>query len=151
MRIAIGRLAKMGAHHEEKFVQFEGFAQEESGLQPHAVKLPVMFAGDDDDGRVARAVVAAQDFVECDAIQIGQANVEEDEMRVQVGNVLARPLSIVEKGELPVPVHFEGVLQEIGDTGIVFDNGDMPGKRDIILGRVCLQEIVSHVDGPSTD
>lgn len=151
MRIAIGRLAKMGAHHEEKFVQFEGFAQEEASLQPHAVKLPVMFASDDDDGRVARAIVAAQDFVECDAIQIGQADVEKDEVRVQGRDVLARPLSIVEEGKPPVPVHLKGVLQEIGDTGIVFDNGDVSWQRGIILKPFCLQEIISHVDGPSTD
>ncbi len=151
MRIAVGGFAEMGTHHEEEFVEFEGFAQEEAGLQPHAVKLPVMFAGNDDDGRVARTIVAAQDFVESGAIQVRQADVEEDEMRMQIGDDLARLLSIREEGELPVPVHFERVLQEFGDTGVVFDNGDMSGREGINLKRVCLQEIVSHVHGPSTD
>jgi hypothetical protein len=123
----------MGVHHEQEFMEFEGFAQEEAGLQPHTVKLPVVFAGNDDDGRVARAVVAAQNFVESRAVKVGQANVEQDEMRLQARNGLAGLFSIREEGELPVPVLFERVLQQFGNTGVVFDNGDMSGGGDIIL------------------
>jgi len=151
MRIAVGGFSEMGAHHEEKFVKFERLAQEEAGLQPHAVKLPVMFASDDDDRRLARAVVAAQDFVESGSIKVGQTDIEEDEMRMQVRNDLARLLAVSEEGELPVPVLFERVLQKFSDIGVVFDDGDMPGREDITLKRICMQEIVSHVHGPSTD
>src|SRR5690348_9398902 len=140
----------MGAHHKEKFVEFEGFVQEETGLQPHAVKLPVMFAGDDNNRRVARAVMPAQNLVESSPIEIGQTNIKEDEMRVQAGDVLARLLAIGEEGELPVPVRFERILQEFSDIGIVFDDGDLSGGI-ITLKRVYLQEIVSHVHGPSRD
>ena len=150
MRIAVGGFAKMSAHHKEKFVEFEGFVQEETGLQPHAVKLPVMFAGDDNNRRVARAVMPAQDFVESGPIKVGQANIKEDEMRVQPRDVLARLLAIGEEGELPVLVRFERILQEFSDIGIVFDDGDLSGGT-ITLKRVCLQEIVSHVHGPSRD
>lgn len=151
MGITIGRFAEMGAHHKEEFVEFEGFAQEEAGLQPHAAKLPVIFAGDNDNRRVARAVVAAQDFVEGGTVQVGQANIEEDEMRTQAGNDRAGLLSVREESKLPVPVGLERGLQQFSDIGVVFDNGDKPERRTIILKWVCLQEFVSHVHGPSTD
>lgn len=133
MRIAVGGLTEMGVHHQQEFVEFEGFAQEQAGLQPHAVKLPVVFAGNHDDGRVARAVVAAQDFVESSTVKVGQANIEQDEMRLQARNGLAGLFSIGEEGELPVPVIFECVLQQLSNTGVVFDNSDLPGGEDIIL------------------
>ena len=61
----------MGAHDDEDFGEFEGFAEEEAGLEAHAMKLPIVAAGDDDDGSVAGAVVAAQDFIEGSAVEVG--------------------------------------------------------------------------------
>ncbi len=149
MRIAVGGLAEMCAHHEQEFMKFERLVQEETGLQPHAVKLPIMLAGNDDNRRMARAIVTAQDFVESSTIKIRQANVKQDEMRMQAWDVLTGLLAIREEGKLPVLVRFERTLQKLGDFGIIFNNSDMPGRGDITLQRVCLQEFVSHVHGPS--
>lgn len=149
MGIAVGWFVEMGAHHEQEFVKFERLAQEEASLQPHAMKLPVMFAGDNNDGRMARAIMAAQDFVESRAIKVGQTNIKQDKMRMQAGNILARLLAVREEGELPVPVLFERILQKFGDIGIVFDDSNMPGRGGIMLKQVCLQEFVSHVHVPS--
>ena len=123
----------MGAHQEEEFVEFEGFAQEEADVQSHAVKLPIMAAGDDDDGRVTSANMAAQDFVEGGAIEAGEADIQEDEVRMQAWDGMARLLSVGEEGELPVRVLFERVKQEAGEIRVVFDNGDMSGRGDIML------------------
>ncbi len=70
----------MDAHDEEEFGEFEGFAQEEASVEAHTVELPVVATGDDDDGGVAGAVMAAQDFVEGGTIEVGEADVEQDEV-----------------------------------------------------------------------
>lgn len=114
----------MDAHDEEEFGEFEGFADEEAGVEAHAVELPIMATGDDDDGGVAGAVMAAQDFVEGGTIEIGETNVEQDQVGLELGNVLEGLLAVVEEGEVPVGVIFKGVMKKRGELGIVFDDGD---------------------------
>ena len=135
----------MDAHDEEEFGEFEGFAEKEASVEAHAVELPVVTTGDDDDGGVAGAVMAAQDFVEGGTIEVGEADVEQDEVGLEVGNALEGLLPIVEEGEVPVGVVFEGVTKKRGELGIVFDDGDDFGGWCGWLGIVWLQYIVSHV------
>ncbi len=115
---------EVDTHDEEEFGEFEGFADEEASLEAHAVELPVVTTGDDDDGGVAGAVMAAQDFVEGGTIEVGETDVEQDEVGLEVGNALEGLLAVVEEGEAPVGVVFEGIMKKPGELGVVFDDGD---------------------------
>lgn len=130
--------AQVGAHDEEEIGEFEGFAQEEAGLEAHAMELPVVAAGDDDNRGVAGAVVAAQDFVEGSAVEVGEADVKENEVWMKWGNGVTGVLAVVEEGELPVGKIFEGVAKEFGEFGVVFDDGDAPDGWGVVLQRVWL-------------
>lgn len=130
--------AQVSAHDEEELSEFEGFAEKEASLEAHAMELPVVAAGDDDDGGVTSAVVAAQDFVEGSAVEVGEADVKENEMWMKWGYGVTGDLAVVEEGELPVGEVFEGVAKEFGEFGIVFDDGDAPGGWAVVLQRVWL-------------
>lgn len=107
--------AKVGAHEEKELAEFEGLAEEEASVEAHAVELPVMATCDDDDRGMASAVVAAQNFVEGSAIEVGKADVEEDEVWVKRGYVATGDVSVVEEGELPVRKVFEGIAKKFGE------------------------------------
>lgn len=77
-----GRFAEVRAHDEEEFLESERLAQEEASLEAHAMKLPVVAAGDDDDGSVTSVAVAAQNFVQRGSIEVGQSNIKQDEVRL---------------------------------------------------------------------
>jgi hypothetical protein len=128
----------VGAHEEEEVDEFEGFAEKEAGLEAHAMELPVMAAGDDDDGGVAGAVVPAQDFVESSAVEVGEADVKKNEVWMKWGYGLTSDVAVVEEGELPVGEVFEGVAKEFGEFGVVFDDGDAPGGWGVVLQKVWL-------------
>jgi hypothetical protein len=130
--------AEMGAHDEEEIAQFERFAEEEAGLKAHAMELPVVAAGDDDDGGMASTVVAAQDFVQGGTVETGKADIEEDEVRVKCWHVATGYVAVVEESEFPVGKIFEGIAKEFGEFGVVFDDSDAPGGGGIILKRVWL-------------
>ena len=119
--------AEMGAHDDEELGEFEGFAEEEAGLEAHTMELPIVAAGDDDDGGVAGSVVPAQDFEEGGAVEVGEADVEEDEVWVKRRYGATGDVAVGEEGELPVGKVFEGVTKEFGEFGVVFNDGDAPG------------------------
>lgn len=128
--------AEMGAHDEEEFAEFEGLTEEKAGVKAHAMKLPVMAAGDDDDRGMASAVVAAQNFVEGCAIEVGKADVEEDQVWVKRRYIATGDVAIVEEGELPVRKVFEDIAKEFGEFGVVFDDGNVLERGGIILKRI---------------
>jgi hypothetical protein len=134
----IAGFAEVGAHNEKEVAEFERFAEEEAGVKAHAVELPVVAAGDDDDGSMTSAVVAAQDFVEGGAVEVGEADVEEDQVRVKCGHVATGDVAVVEEGELPVGKVFEGIAKEFGEFGVVFDDSNAPGGGGIIFKRIWL-------------
>ena len=134
-RRSIG-FAQVGAHDDEELGEFEGFAEEEAGLEAHTMELPIVAAGDDDDGSVAGAVVAAQDFVESSAVEVGEANVEENKVWMKWGYGVTGDVAVVKEGELPVWKVFEGVAKEFGEFGVVFDDDDAPEGWAIVLQRV---------------
>ena len=83
-----------------------------------------MAAGNDDDRGMAGGAVAAENLVEGGTVEVGEADVEEDEMGLQLWYGVAGKLSVGEEGKLPVDVFFEGVEKEVGELGVVFDNSD---------------------------
>ncbi len=139
------RFAQVGAHDDEEFGEFEGFAEEEAGLEAHAMELPIVAAGDDDDGSVTGAVVAAQDFIEGSAVEVGEADVKEYEVWMKWWYSVTGDLAVVKESELPVWEVFEGVAKEFSDFGVVFDDDDTPEGWAIVLQRFLLYEIISHV------
>ena len=124
---------EVGAHHEEKLSEFEGFAEEEAGMEAHAMELPIVAAGDDDDGGVASGVVAAQHFVESGAVEVGKADIEKDEVWLKRGYGVTGDMAVVEEGELPVGEGFESMVKEFGEFGVVFDDGDARGEWGVVL------------------
>ena len=125
--------AQVGAHDDEEFGEFEGFAEKKAGLQAHAMKLPVVAAGDDDDWGVTSAVMAAQDFIESGTVEIREADVKQNEMWMKRGYGVTGDLAVVEEGELPVREVFEGIMKKFGEFGVVFDDNDAPGGWTILL------------------
>ena len=111
--------AQVGAHDDEEFGEFEGFTEEEARLEAHAMELPIVAAGDDDDGSVAGAVVAAQDFIEGSAVEVGKADVKENKVWMKWGYSVTGDMTVVKEGELPVWEVFEGVSKEFGEFGVV--------------------------------
>jgi hypothetical protein len=128
--------AQVCAHDDEELGEFEGFAEEEAGLEAHAMELPVVAAGDDDYGSVAGAVVAAQDFVEGSTVEVGEADVKENKMWMKRRYGVTGDVAVVKEGELPVGEVFKGVAKEFGEFGVVFDDDDAPGGWAIMLQRV---------------
>lgn len=118
---------QVGAHDEEEFLQFEGLAQKEARMEAHTVQLPVVTAGDDDDGGVAGAIVAAQHFIESSPIKVGQADIQEDKVGWKPGDGAQRLLAVGEEGKLPVGIVLESVTKEVSEFWIVFDDNDMFG------------------------
>ena len=128
-----GGFAKVRAHYKKEVSEFEGFAEEEAGMEAHTVELPIVATSDNDDGSMASVVVAAQDFVEGGAVEIGQADIEEDEVRMKRRYGVTGKLTVVEEGKLPVDIFFEGVAKKPGETRVIFDDGDAPGGGDVVL------------------
>jgi hypothetical protein len=119
--------AQVGAHDEEEFLQFEGLAEEKAGMKAHAMELPVIAASNDDDRGMTSAAVATQDFVEGGTVEIGETDIEEDEVRGKARYSAQGLLAVGEEGELPVGLVLESVTKKGGEFRVIFDDDNVFG------------------------
>lgn len=110
--------------HKEEFLDVERLAQEETSVETHALEFPVVATGNDDDGDVPGASMTAQHFVERDTIKVGQADVQEDEVGIEDGQVTPGMLAVGKEVQVERACAFEHIAKEVGEFGVVFDNSD---------------------------
>src|SRR5579883_2295380 len=125
-------------NHPEQLFHPERLAQEQPGLQAHAVQFPVVAAGDDDDRGVARVAMAAQNLIEGDAIKIGEANIQQDQVRAQVRQPVFRVLPIGEHVQTPRPCYIQHIVKHVEQSWIILYN------RNYLLAAARLLEFLSH-------
>ncbi len=123
--LAHGRAAQRGAHPRQQFGHTEGFAEKVIGAQIEGTYLDAFGrAGREHEQR--RAAPAAELVDEVDAIAVGQAQIEDDEVGLARGGVDQPARHAVGLADAPA-LGFERRAHDVADLGLVFDHQDEAG------------------------